>query len=128
MTWTTSPNGFAANAPDVGASFAKAQQEDQARQERREAFMVQRDRPELVPRPSPSIAASVDRASFDRRWEQERQAAARADLNQAQAQSSHAEHSPREHVREAFKLARRKQEQDQELEREQQEKDNTHGR
>lgn len=128
MTWTSTPNDFAANAPDAGASSAKAQQEEQAREERREAFMVQRDRPELVARPSPSIAAGVDRASFDHRWEQERQAAADATLNQAQAQSADAEHSPREHVREAFKLARRKQEQDEELERDQQEKDNNHGR
>ncbi|MEL6709046.1 MAG: hypothetical protein AAFP79_12260 [Pseudomonadota bacterium] len=128
MTFTTTPDGFAQNAPDVGASFEQAQNaqraEEQARAERREAFMVARDRPEPVLRPEPSLAAGVDAQSFNQRWEAEREAAAQANINQAQAQTPDAEHSPNERVREAFKLARRKQEEDQALERERRDKEN----
>ncbi|WP_195819427.1 hypothetical protein [Roseobacter sp. MH60115] len=38
-----------------------------------EKSMVEKDRPHPAPRPSPGLAAEVDAASFDARWEAERQ-------------------------------------------------------
>lgn len=132
MTYTTTPNDFAQSAPDLSSSFEQAQHaqqaEEQARAERREAFMVQRDKPEPVLRPEPSISASVDAQSFNQRWEAEREAAAQHNLNQAQAQTPDAEHSPDERVREAFKMARRQQQEEQELERQKRDKEDRDGR
>lgn len=132
MTYTTTPDGFAQNAPDLGNSFEQAQNaqraEEQARAERREAFMVQRDKPEPVLRPEPSLSASVDAHSFNQRWEAEREAAAQHNLNQAQAQTPDAEHSPHERVREAFKMARRQQKEEQEIERQKRDQEDRGGR
>ncbi len=57
------------------AAFAKSSAQEKA--ERRESFMVSRDRPTPVQRPSPSLAHGTDAAAFNNAWEQERAQAER---------------------------------------------------
>jgi len=73
-----------ANSPSVRQAFDQnrdpsiaAQTADQIKTEaqRRQSFMVKRDRPHPVQRPSPSLALGADSAAFNARWEKERNAA-----------------------------------------------------
>lgn len=56
----------------------------------RDSSMVKRQQPKPAPRPTPKLAMGPDRAAFNARWDNERQAA-------------------REHRKAAFKAARRQQ-------------------
>lgn len=61
-------------AGSIGAQFEQGSPE---RAERRESFMIKRQQPKPVLRPSPSLAAGVDRQEFERQLEQERREAIR---------------------------------------------------
>ena len=71
--------------PPVRTAFEPASDELRAREsaahklteaQRRESVMVKRSKPELTLRPPRALSLGPDRAAFDARWAQERQAAA----------------------------------------------------
>jgi len=81
-----------AKAPDARRAFDQnrdpsiaAQLADKTKTEaqRREAFMVARDRPQPVQRPSPALAHGSDAAAFNTRWKAERDVANREARNAA---------------------------------------------
>lgn len=61
---------------DAGKTEAERREDAQGRGVRRESFMVKRQKPQPVLRPSPALARDVDRAAFNASWDHERQAAA----------------------------------------------------
>lgn len=59
-------------AGSLRAAFdTKREGEDAERAVRRESFMVKRERPKPVLRPSPALALGPDGAAFDARWNSE---------------------------------------------------------
>lgn len=60
---------------DIGKTEAERRKESTEIAERRESFMVKRQQPAPVLRPSPELAHGSDRATFNQRWEQEGKAA-----------------------------------------------------
>lgn len=56
---------------DMQKSEAERRKETQERLERREAFMVKRQKPKPVLRPSHDMAHGVDRALFNNEWQRE---------------------------------------------------------
>lgn len=66
---------------------AQRVEEDAERAARRESFMVKRQQPTPVLRPSPSLALGSDSAAFNAQWEEECRQARAANLNQ-QARSN----------------------------------------
>ncbi len=58
------------------AAFEERRARESAeRQAERESFMVKRQQPKPVHRPSPSLALGSDSAAFDAQWNEERRAA-----------------------------------------------------
>ena len=62
----------AAQLADNGKTEAQRRQETTERTERRESFMIKRDKPQPVLRPSPALARGTDRAVFNANWDKER--------------------------------------------------------
>ena len=54
-----------------GAAFTTASGAESKTPESRPSAMVAKDRPHPAPRPSPDMAADVDRAAFDAAWKRE---------------------------------------------------------
>jgi len=54
---------------------AASKGDDPEREARRESFMVKRQQPKPVLRPSPSLALGADAAAFDSQWQEERRQA-----------------------------------------------------
>ncbi|MEQ9489556.1 MAG: hypothetical protein RIM72_11250 [Alphaproteobacteria bacterium] len=57
---------------DAGKTEAERRTEAQERTTRRESFMVKRQKPQPVLRPSPALALGSDRTAFDAEWDRER--------------------------------------------------------
>lgn len=75
---------FYERAPDMRREFemtrdplirAQMEADRLTEAQRRESFMVKRDRPRPVLRPGPSLSLGPDRAAFDAAWESERKGA-----------------------------------------------------
>ncbi|MEM9055565.1 MAG: hypothetical protein AAGB16_09595 [Pseudomonadota bacterium] len=63
---------------------------ENARAKRRESFMVKRQKPQPVLRPSPSQAYASDHASFNAQWDAEKDMAKRANQQAAALQEAYA--------------------------------------
>jgi hypothetical protein len=62
-------------ADSVRPAFEASANEDAERAARRESFMVKRQQPKPVLRPSSNLAYGPDGAAFDAEWEEERRQA-----------------------------------------------------
>lgn len=103
---------FYDRAPDVRREFdmnrdpyiaAQLEADKLSEAQRRESFMVKRDRPRPVLRPGPSLSLGPDRAAFDTAWQSERRAAndpSKGTRRTAFMEKRRAEMRDRERVRE----------------------------
>ena len=78
----------AAELRDADKSEAERRKDMRQRQQRRESFMVKRQQPKPVLRPSPALAHGPDTDAFDRQWSAEQRAAKAAcsDIYRAKAE------------------------------------------
>ena len=67
---------------DAGKSEAKRRREAEARVLRRSSFMVKRQKPNPVLRPSQQLALGPDRAAFNKDWSDEQRSARRAQVRE----------------------------------------------
>lgn len=76
-TKTPASNGAINYAKTAKPAFSKTTNNtpDKAKEQRRESFMVKRDRPKPTLRPSPHKAYGPDKAAFNQRWNKEHEAA-----------------------------------------------------
>ncbi len=68
---------------DQSKTEAQRRHDAQSRQARRESFMVKRQRPQPVLKPSHALSHETDRAAFDNEWVTEQKNAKRADFMRA---------------------------------------------
>ncbi|NKB59159.1 MAG: hypothetical protein GKS00_22760 [Alphaproteobacteria bacterium] len=64
---------------DAGKTESQRRNENAERQERRDSFMVKRQKPAPVLRPSPALAYGTDKAVFNAQWDAEAQSAKTAE-------------------------------------------------
>ena len=69
-------SGTSIDAPALRPEFEEARHGTAPQAQRHGSSMVERDNPHPAPRPSPDMAADVDRAAFNAAWEREQRRAA----------------------------------------------------